>query len=111
MRGVAGMMVAVVCYFVIRFTFGSMGALTSVYTGSGLGFTAQTPEELRNIFQHAPWLFWIYNVSATFLTVVVSEPRAGVYAFVASFLRGNTPFWQWLHVGSSLLTTIVIARR
>ena len=108
MRGVAGLMAAVVCYFVIRFTFGT-GALISVYTGSGLGFTAQTPEALRDIFQHAPWLFWIYNVSATFLTVVASEPRAGVYGFVDSLLRGNTQFWQWLHVGSSLLTTIVIA--
>lgn len=108
-RGVAGMMVAVVCYFAIRFTFGSMGTPPSVYTGSGLGFSSRTPEDLRNIFENAPWLFWIYNVSATFLTVVLSEPRAGVYAFVASLLNGDTAFWQWVHVGSSLLTTIVTA--
>ena len=106
-RGVTAMMVGVVCYFVIRFTFGSMGAPPSIYTGSGLGFSSQTPEDLRNIFQHAPWLFWIYNVSATFLTVVMSEPRAGAYVFVASLLDGTTPFWQWLHVGSSVLTTLV----
>ena len=45
---------------------------------------------------------------ATFLTVLVSEPRAGVYRFVASLLRGDTAPWQWLQVGSSLLTTAVI---
>jgi hypothetical protein len=107
-RGVGAMVAAVVCYVAIRFTFGS-GAPPSVYTGSGLGFAAQTPEDLRNIFEHAPWLFWIYNVTATFLTVVVSEPRAGVYSFVASLLNGNTQTWQWLHVASSLLTTLIIA--
>jgi hypothetical protein len=108
-RGVAATMAAVVCYFAIRFTFGSMGAPPSVYTGSGLGFSAQTPDDLRNFFQHAPWLFWIYNVAATLLTVVASEPRAGVYGFVASLLNGNTQTWQWLHVGSSVLTTLLIA--
>ena len=68
-----------------------MGAPPSVYTGSGLGFSAQTPEDLRNMFQHAPWLFWIYNVTATFLTVVVSEPRAGVYSFVRIAIEREYP--------------------
>jgi hypothetical protein len=74
-----------------------------------LGFSELNPETLGNIFEHAPWLFWSYNVVATFLTVVVSEPRAGVYRFVSSLLQGETELWQWIHVGSSTVTTAAIA--
>jgi hypothetical protein len=108
LRGVAGTLIGVACYVAIRFTFGATDTLSSIYTGSGLGFSQLSPEALRNIFEHAPWLFWLYNVCASLLTVLASEPRAGVYQFVASLLRGETPFWQWFHVGSSLLTTLVV---
>lgn len=107
-RGVANAAVALLAYVTVRFSFGSGVSLESSYRGSGLGFSDATPEQLRNIFDHAPWLFWLYNVSASFLSVVFSEPRAGVYQFVESLLRGGAPFWQWLHVGSSLLTTVVV---
>jgi hypothetical protein len=53
-------------------------------------------------------MFWIYNVVASFLTVVLSEPRAGVYRFVASLLGGEAPVWQWLHVISSLVTSALV---
>jgi hypothetical protein len=108
-RGVAAMLTAVVLYLGVRFWFGGPASLASSYVGSGLGFSQATPETLRNVFEHAPWLFWVYNVIASVLTVIASEPRAGVYELVASILRGETPFWQWLHVVSSLLTTALIA--
>ena len=108
-RGVAAMLTAVVLYLAVRFSFGGPASLSSSYVGSGLGLSPATPETLRNVFEHAPWLFWVYNVIASVLTVLASEPRAGVYEFLASLLRGETPFWQWLHVGSSLLTTVLIA--
>jgi len=108
-RGVAAMMTAVVLYLLVRFSFGGSASLASSYVGSGLGFSQATPEALRNIFEHAPWLFWVYNIIASFLTVIASEPRAGTFEFIASLLRGQTPFWQWLHVVSSLLTTVLIA--
>jgi len=107
-RGVASTWVGVVTYLTIRFTLGTIGEPPSIYTGSGLGFSDLNPERLSNIFEHAPWLFWIYNVWATLMTVLVSEPRAGVYRFVASLLRGDTAAWQWFHVGSSVLTTAVV---
>ena len=108
LRGVACAIVALVAYLMIRFSFGSPISLEASFVGSGLGLSNATPEALRNTFEHAPWLFWLYNVSASFLTVVASEPRAGAYRFVESLLRGGAPFWQWLHVASSLLTTIVV---
>jgi hypothetical protein len=109
LRGVLSAATGVAIYLVIRLGFGTVGDSLGIYTGSGLGFSDVNPETLRNIFEHAPWLFWSYNVVATFLTVLLSEPRAGVYRFVASLLRGEAPLWHWIHVGSSLLTTAVIA--
>jgi hypothetical protein len=106
-RGVAAMAAGAIVYAAVRITFGTVqGEL--IYAGSGLGFGAADPETLRRTFEHAPWLYWSYNVIATLLTVAASEPRAGVYAFVANLLHSATPWWQWWHVGSSVLTTIVI---
>ena len=108
-RGVLSAAAGVAAYLVIRLGFGTVSDSLGIYTSSGLGFSDVNPETLRNIFEHAPWLFWSYNVIATFLTVLVSEPRAGVYRFVESLLRGEKELWQWIHVASSVLTTGVIA--
>jgi hypothetical protein len=108
LRGVSGAVAAVVVYLAIRFTFNAQVALGVSYTGTGLGLSDATPEQLQNIFEHAPWLFWAYNVSASFLSVVLSEPRAGTYQFIAALLRGGAALWQWLHVLSSLATTVVV---
>lgn len=108
LRGAAGAVVALAVYLTVRFSLGTSVSLVDNYVGSGLGLSAATPETLRNTFEHAPWLFWIYNVTASFLTVLASEPRAGVFQFIASLLRGNVPFWQWLHVVSSVITTSVV---
>ena len=107
-RGVLGATAALGAYAAIRLGLGTVDRQLVVYTSSGLGFSDLSPEALRNIFEHAPWLLWIYNVLANLLTVLVSEPRAGVYRFVESLLRGDTALWQWIQVGSSVLTTAAI---
>jgi hypothetical protein len=107
-RGVASAVMAFVIYAAARVWLGTPVSLAASYVGTGLGFSDATPERLRNLFEHAPWLFWIYNVVASLLTVLFSEPRAGTYRFIASLLRGETALWQWVHVLSSLLTTLVI---
>jgi hypothetical protein len=107
-RGVASAMAALILYLTLRFGLGASVSLGSSYVSSGLGFSDATPERLENIFEHAPWLFWVYNVSASFLSVVLSEPRAGAYRFIEGLLRGGVPLWKWLHVISSFLTTVVV---
>ena len=107
LRGATAMAAAVACYVAVRFAVGAVEG-TSLYTGTGLWFAGLDPETLSEIFKHAPWLFWLYNVLSGFLTVAASEPRAGIFEFLASVLRGDTALWRWWHVGSSLLTTAVI---
>jgi hypothetical protein len=99
----------VAAYAAIRFAFGWVSVSPSFHTESGFGFSELEPAELQERFGRAPWLFWLYNVGATFLTVVLSEPRSGMFMFVASLMEGNVPYWRWIHLGSSLLTTAAIA--
>lgn len=107
-RGVSSAVAALILYLALRLGLGASVSLGSSYVSSGLGFSDATPERLENIFEHAPWLFWVYNVSASFLSVVLSEPRAGAYRFIEVLLRGGVPLWKWLHVISSFLTTAAV---
>lgn len=106
-RSVAASLSALTIYLGGRFLSGPGVGLSSPDTG--LGFSAISSAESEALFQHAPWLFWIYNSGATLLTVLASEPRAGEFRFIASLLRGAVPSWMWLHVLSSLCTTAIIA--
>jgi hypothetical protein len=99
----------VAAYAVIRLAFSTVGAPPSFHTESGFGFSQLSPAELQARFGNAPWLFGLYNVAATFLTVIASEPREGIFGFIASLAASNVPYWRWVHVGSSLLTTTAIA--
>jgi hypothetical protein len=106
-RAVLGTLVAAAVYLAIRFGVGAQVA-ASTYTETGLGFEDVGAERLAEIFRAAPWLLWVYNVVASFLTVAASEPRAGKYLFVASLLHGHVPVWMYIHVISSLLTSGLI---
>jgi len=98
-----------VVYAAVRTTLSPQGTIPLVYTETGLGFTSEvSTERLTEIFARAPVLFWTYNVSATALSVLFSEPRAGRFVFIESLLQGRTPPWLWWHVGVSTLTTVVI---
>jgi hypothetical protein len=107
-RAVLWAISGVAAYGVIRLVFGTVVAPPSFHTESGFGFAQLSPAELRVRFGDTPWVFRLYNVGATFLTVVASEPRDGIFAFTASLIDGNVPYWRWIHVVSSLLTTVVI---
>jgi hypothetical protein len=108
-RGVAAMLVAVAAYGAIRFTFGDHSGELTLWADSGFGFQNLDADTLRARFGDAPWVLWIYNVGGTMLTVLFSEPRDGVYSFVESLLARDMETWQWFQVGSSALTTLVIA--
>lgn len=108
-RGVAAVLVAAGLYLAVRLALSSASGELSVYADSGFGFQSVDAETLRQRFGDRPWIFWGYNVAATFLTVVASEPRDGVYQFVESILARDMETWQWFQVGVSSLTTLAIA--
>jgi hypothetical protein len=107
-RAVLGAFAAAAVYAAARLLFDSRDPVPLFYTESGFGFSQLDPAALHERFGDAPWLFWLYNVASTLLTVAASEPRSGVFAFTAAILEGNVPYWRWLHVSSSLVTTTVM---
>ena len=106
--GVGASWIALALYAGLRLSFGNQ-ADGLQYTESGLGFADASRAQLGELFANAPYLFAIYNVAASTLTILFSEPRAGKYRFVESLLHGNTPLWLWFHVISSAVTTMVVA--
>ena len=106
-RALAGTVAGVVVYAAVRLSLTSEPLPSVGYAESGLGFADVSRERLREIFEHAPWLFWSYNVVATFLSVVLAEPNAGKYRFIESLLHGNTPDWMWFRVALTLATTAI----
>jgi hypothetical protein len=88
-----------------------LGYAPSLGIGSpetGFGFSSLSPAESAARFGAAPWLLWAYNIGSTVLTVLASEPRAGRFQFVQALSQDNVPIWMWLHVVSSVATTVIV---
>jgi hypothetical protein len=107
-RGVLSVAAGAVVYLVIRLTLAEYSG-ESLYADTGFLFQTVDAASLRARFGDSPWLLWIYNAGSTFLTIVASEPREGVFSFVESLLAHDMESWRWFHVGLSALTTVVIA--
>ena len=107
-RDIAWSLGGVALYMAVRATFSSAGAhVPWMYFESGLGFGQINPDGFSDVFGHAPYLFWVYNVTVNLMTVLFSEPRDGTFAFIHSLIESNTPPWRWIHLATSLVTTSV----
>jgi hypothetical protein len=106
-RAAAATLLAAVVYGSVRLVF-SDAAATATYAETGLGFSDVSASRLAEIFGNAPWLLWLYNVTASALTVLASEPRGGRYLFIEAILNGRVPAWMYVHVVTSLATTALV---
>ena len=106
-RSVAAVCAAFAVYLWARLGPGpGLGGMNSPDTG--FGFSNLSQADSAALFGTMPWLFWIYNVGSTVMTVLASEPRAGTFRFVWAVKTGTVPVWMWLHVVSSVATTAVV---
>ena len=80
-RGVLSVVAGAAVYLVIRLTFAEYSG-ESLYADTGFIFQTVDAASLRARFGGSPWVLWIYNAGSTFLTIVASEPREGVFSFV-----------------------------
>ena len=106
-RSVAASWGGLAIYLVARLGFAPSLGMGSPDTG--FGFSTIGPAESAARFGDAPWLLWLYNVGSTVMTVLASEPRAGRFQFIQALTLDTVPVWMWLHVLSSIATTVVIA--
>jgi hypothetical protein len=97
-----------VAYFVLRFVVLHIGVPDLTARDAGFGFARRTASELVAMFGDNPLPFYAYNVVASLLSVLVAEPRDGVWRLVRGFVSGNLEAPFVVGVVSSALGTAVL---
>jgi hypothetical protein len=107
-RGVIAVTALLAGYFYLRFVYLSGGLPTLIDRSSGFLLQRLEPEELQRRFGADPTWFYAYNVVVSVLSVLLSEPRDGVFRAVAAWRDGEILPRTYLAVGSSLATTLLV---
>jgi len=89
-------------YFYARFMLLGVGSPNLLERSSGFGFGILDPPELIERFGANPLPFYLYNVVTQFLSVLLSEPRAGVFRVVHAVSEGNLRSGQIAEAVASL---------
>jgi hypothetical protein len=108
-RGVLLVTALLAGYFVLRLEVLTATVPSLAERSAGFLFDRLEPDELQRRFGAAPYLFYGYNVGASLLGLLVSEPRDGVFAAVRSWLDGDVFPRTYVAVVSSACTTALIA--
>jgi hypothetical protein len=99
---------ALVGYFALRFAVLDVGVPPLALRGSAFGFRVLEPPELVARFGQHPSIFYAYNVVSQFLTVLVAEPKGGVWVFTRGVVTGELLPRDVIGVVSSTGATLLI---
>jgi hypothetical protein len=106
--GVATQVLLVIGYLVLRFSILHIGSPGLEERTSGFGFSRLDPSALVDKFGTHPVPFYAYNVASSLLSIVLSEPREGVWVATRDFLRGDTRVFQVFNIVASALGSALI---
>lgn len=96
-------------YLALRFGVLGAGSPGLAERASGFGFRVLEPGELVDRFGANPWPFYVYNVAASFVTVLLAEPRAGVWWAVNGLSQGHgLPWWLAINIAASAAATTIV---
>jgi dolichyl-phosphate beta-glucosyltransferase len=107
-RGVVAMTALLAGYFVLRFGVLSVGTPGLIERNSGFLFEVLDPSALEQRFGDRLIVFYAYNVVASALSVLASEPQSGVFVTIGSWLNNRLTTGMTLTFISSLITTALI---
>jgi hypothetical protein len=106
---IAAVVLLVVGYLVLRFAVLSVGTPELTERSSGFGFAVLEPEDIERKFGAHPSVFYLYNIGTSMLSVLFSEPRAGVWVATRNVLSGNeVSIAPLVNVAASALGTSVL---
>src|SRR5690606_24023628 len=108
-RGQLVLAVLFVGYFGLRFLLLDVGVPGLEERSSGYGFSILEPDELIERFGDWPFGFYVYNVITSFVSVLVAEPRAGVFRLTSSLVSGTPDLALAISSAASLAATTAIA--
>jgi hypothetical protein len=87
--GIAAVVLLVAGYLALRFAVLEVGTPGLTERSSGFGFAILEPDDLERRFGQHPGVFYLYNVGTALLSMLFSEPRAGVWSATRNFLYGD----------------------
>jgi hypothetical protein len=108
--GVVGLCVSLAGYFVLRFLVFGNGLPGLSERDSGFGFERRTPDELQEMFGSNRMPFYAYNVVASLLSVLIGEPRDGVFELTKRIAAGESAPSLVVGCVASVLATAVVVR-
>ena len=108
-RGLGVMSAALLGYLYLRFVHYPVGMPGLTERSTGYLFSVLDPPELTRRFGDRPEWFYAYNVAASALSVLFSEPRAGRFVAVHAWLHDALVPRMVIALASSVVTTSVIA--
>jgi len=107
-RGVVLVSLLLCGYVGLRLFVFSTGLPAVDERSSGLFLRVLEADELRERFGQHPLPLYAYNVVASVLSVLFSEPRAGLMVATREYVAGDLPPWALVALVSSVITTILI---
>lgn len=108
-RGVVVVTLLLAGYFALRFWYLDTGLPSLTERASGFLFERLEPRQLQERFGETPLIFYGYNVGASLLTMLFSEPRDGMFVATRAWNQGDVHPQAYLTVGSSAALTLLIA--
>jgi hypothetical protein len=107
--GIAVVVLLVAGYLALRFAVLDVGTPSVGERSSGFGFAVLEPDELQRRFGQQPGVFYLYNVGTSILSVLFSEPRAGVWGATYNVLyRDELSIPPVVNVIASVLGTLLL---
>ena len=104
-RAVIGATVLLGAYAWVRFGLFSTGLPTIEERSTGYLLEALDPAEIRERFGNNLAPFYAYNVASSALSVLLSEPRSGVWVFVRAIRGDQLAPRHFIQIGASLFAT------
>ena len=98
----------VAAYFILRFAVLPSADSGLVHRETGVGFGMLEPSDAAAALG-GPVGLYAYNVGSSVMSVLLSEPRAGVWEFMRRYTMGEVAPWQWIHVVSSAVSSLCLA--
>jgi hypothetical protein len=96
-------------YFVLRFWYLDTGLPSLTERTSGFFLERLEPSEIQQRFGDRRFVFYTYNVAASLLSVLFSEPRDGLFVATRAWRGNDVHPHAYLTVFSSLAMTMVMA--
>ena len=103
--GVVAVLVVIAAYLYVRFGVLEIPSPGLDERSAGWWLDRLEPPELLARFGDNPMPFYAYNVMASALDVLLSEPRTGSWQIARRWIEDNVWPWNYVHLISSLLVT------